>query len=220
MILMTGYHLGTIPFKKVYLHGTVRDNQGRKMSKSLDNGIDPLEIAKEFGTDAGRMALIIGTAPGTDSKISREKIRGYKHFGNKLWNITRFVLTNTESLDYSQKPSLTKEDTDILTELDTLISDITNDMENMRFHLASEKTYHYIWHTYADTIIENSKAILQGGSEYEKASKMWTLYHILLTALKILHPYMPFVTEEVWSLLPHAKTRPLLMVEEWPVPNL
>lgn len=220
MILMTGYHLGTIPFKKVYLHGTVRDNQGRKMSKSLDNGIDPIEIAKEFGTDAGRMALIIGTAPGTDSKISREKIRGYKHFGNKLWNITRFVLSNTEGLNYAVRPELTVSDSAIVAELDTLISDITNDMENMRFHLASEKTYHYIWHTYADTIIENSKAILLGGSEEEKSSTMWTLYHILVTTLKMLHPYMPFVTEEIWSLLPHTKERPLLMVEKWPVPNL
>jgi len=217
MILMTGYHLGTIPFKKVYLHGTVRDNQGRKMSKSLDNGIDPLEIAKEFGTDAGRMALIIGTAPGTDSKISREKIRGYKHFGNKLWNITRFVLTNTEGLDYALKPTLTDSDTQILTELNAFVADVTSDMENLRFHLASEKTYHYIWHTYADTIIENSKEVLLNGSESERVSKMWVLYHILVTTLKTLHPYMPFVTEEIWSLLPHTKERPLLMVEQWPI---
>lgn len=216
MILMTGYHLGTVPFKTVYLHGTVRDNQGRKMSKSLDNGIDPIEIAKEFGTDAGRMALIIGTAAGTDSKISKEKIRGYKHFGNKIWNITRFVLSNTDDLDYENKPNLTESDSQILSELNAIVSDITDDMEHMRFHLASEKIYHYMWHTYADTIIEGSKTVLLEGSEAEKISKRWVLYHILVTTLKILHPYMPFVTEEIWSLMPHKKNRPLLMVESWP----
>ena len=215
MIMMTGYNLGTIPFKNVYFHGTVRDAKGRKMSKSLGNGMDPIEVAKKFGMDAGRMALIVGTAPGTDSKISEEKIRGYKNFANKVWNITRFVLTSLEGFDINSQVTLTDNDQKILSELRETVADITEDMNNFRFYLASEKIYHYIWHNFADIIIEESKNAISGNDELIKKSKQHTLYQILVTTLKVLHPFMPFVTEEIWRDIPTTDKK-LLMIETWP----
>lgn len=208
MVLMSEYALGTIPFKNVFLHGTVRDAKGRKMSKSLNNGIDPLDIADKFGADAGRMALVVGTAPGTDSKISEDKIKGYKNFSNKIWNITRFILDNTEEESFGNvvKNKLTKEFSEIA-------EDITSDMENYRFHLASEKIYQYIWHRFADEILEESKEIIKLGDEKAKERKE-TLVSIWVDCLKILHPFIPFVTEEIWSMMP--KKDNLLMVEKWP----
>lgn len=198
MILMSQYILGEIPFRTIYLHGTVRDDKGRKMSKSLGNGIDPLDVANEFGADAGRMAIISGTAAGTDSKISKDKIKGYKNFANKVWNISRFVLSQENTGE--RKPELVQE-------LDALALDITSDIENYRLHLAAEKIYHYIWHRFADEILEESKG---------KEGYGTTLYYILENSLKLLHPFMPFVTEEIWQLMPHENARPLLMVEKWP----
>jgi len=215
MIMMTGYNLGTIPFKNVYFHGTVRDAKGRRMSKSLGNGLDPIEVAKKFGMDAGRIALIIGTAPGTDSKIDENKIRGYKNFANKIWNIARFVLTNIENLDLEKKPTLEEKDQKTLLDLKNIIKDITLDIDNYRFYLASEKIYHYVWHTFADTIIEESKLALLGSDEKIKKSVQYTLFEILKTCLKLLHPFMPFVTEEIWDSLPH-KDKQILMIEVWP----
>lgn len=216
MILMTGFCLGTIPFKTVYLHGTVRDAQGRKMSKSLGNGIDPMDIAQKFGTDAGRMALIVGNTPATDSRISEDKIKGYKNFANKIWNVTRFVLSNTENFNFDTKPNLTKSDTKNIEELKTLTTDITKDIEEYRMYMAGEKIYHYFWHIFADTIIEDSKKTFIEGSFEEKQSKQWLLMNILTTTIKILHPFMPFVTEEIWSMLP-KKDKNLLMIESWPI---
>jgi valyl-tRNA synthetase len=216
MIMMTGYNLGVIPFKNVYFHGTVRDGQGRKMSKSLGNGLDPIEVAQKFGMDAGRIALIMGTAPGTDSKIDENKIRGYKNFANKIWNITRFVLTSIENFDLKNKPSLIEKDEKILSDLKEIVRDITADIDNYRFYLASEKIYHYIWHTFADIIIEESKSALNGNDEVAKKSTQYTLYEVLKISLKILHPFMPFVTEEIWDSLPH-KDKQMLIIETWPV---
>lgn len=215
MILMTGYTLGTIPFKTVYFNGMVRDQQGRKMSKSLGNGLDPTEIAAKFGMDAGRLAFIIGTAPGTDCKISEDKIRGYKNFANKIWNITRFVLSSVSTENLSTQVTVTEADQKLLNELRALVTDVTADMDNYRFYLASEKIYHYIWHTFADIIIEESKATLNGEDKNKKVSTEYTLYTILTTSLKLLHPFMPFVTEEIWSLLPEQNKK-LLMIENWP----
>jgi len=214
MILMTGYCLGTIPFKNIYLHGMVRDIKGRKMSKSLGNGMDPIEVAQKFGMDAGRMALIVGTAPGTDSKISDDKIKGYKNFANKIWNITRFVLTSIEGFDLDSQPKLTADDEKLLKELSETVKDITADLDNYRLYLAGEKIYHYIWHTFADIIIEDSKKTLAGDT-VSKKSAQYTLYHILTTCLKVLHPFMPFVTEEIWDSLPHPDKK-MLMIETWP----
>jgi valyl-tRNA synthetase len=209
MVLMSEYALGEVPFKNVFLHGTVRDAKGRKMSKSFNNGIDPLEIADKFGADAGRMALIVGTAPGTDSKISEDKIRGYKNFANKIWNITRFILDNVAESDFDNnlEDRLTKE-------FKVIREDITSDMENYRFHLASEKIYQYIWHRFADEIIEETKDILKTGGK-EAGERKIALALIWVDCLKILHPFIPFVTEEIWSTLP-LKDKKLLIIEKWP----
>jgi len=215
MILMSGYVLGDIPFKTIYLHGTVRDAKGRKMSKSLNNGVDPIDMAKKFGTDASRMALIVGNAPGTDSKISEDKIKGYKNFANKIWNATRFVLSNLEGFDVDKEVELTKEDKENLSVLETTIKEIAEEMENHKYYIASDKIYHYFWHTFADIIIEKAKSALNGTDETAKKSAQWTLYEILTTCIKTLHPYMPYITEEIWSCLPH-KNKKMLMIENWP----
>lgn len=216
MILMTGYALGTIPFHTVYLHGTVRDAQGRKMSKSLGNGIDPIDVAEKFGADAGRMALIIGNTPGTDSRISEDKIKGYKNFANKIWNATRFVLSNIEEDNTQEKPELTEADRKLLNELQEVAIDSTKDIEEYRFYMAAEKIYHYFWHRFADIIIEESKNILKDGTAEEKISRQWTLLEILKINLKLLHPFMPFVTEELWSIIPKMNKDSLLLIESWP----
>lgn len=219
MILMTQYALGTIPFHTVYLHGTVRDAKGQKMSKSLNNGIDPIEIAEKYGADAGRMALIVGTAPGTDSKISEDKIKGYKNFANKIWNITRFVLENTKEVNMDAE--YITADIELHTKFKLIKEDITLDMENYRFHLASEKIYQYLWNTFASEILEDSKKIFIVNKSTECNSRKKLLLSILSDSLKILHPFMPFVTEEIWSMLPSCASWPvenknLLMVTPWP----
>ncbi|HEY4501436.1 MAG TPA: valine--tRNA ligase, partial [Candidatus Paceibacterota bacterium] len=160
MILMTEFTLSTIPFRNVYLHGLVRDAQGRKMSKSLGNNLDPLDITAKFGADAARMALVVGNTPGTDMRISEDKVRGYKHFANKLWNIARFVLSQKHAGEIKEN---------LKTEFDALSMDITNDIEEFRIYMAAEKLYHYLWHRFADEIIEESK----GRTEYSA-----TLYYI------------------------------------------
>ncbi|MFZ2167898.1 MAG: valine--tRNA ligase, partial [Minisyncoccia bacterium] len=157
MILMTEFTLGTVPFKTVYLHGLVRDAQGRKMSKSLGNNMDPLDVAAKFGADAARMALIVGNTPGTDMRMSEDKIKGYSRFANKLWNITRFVLDSTKDADMNA--SLTEGDTEILSAFEILTKEITTDIDEFRIYLAAEKIYHYAWHELADKILEESKPI-------------------------------------------------------------
>lgn len=221
MILMSKYHLGTIPFHTVYLHGLVRDEKGKKMSKSLGNFIDPLTSIEKFGADAARMSLIAGGAPGNDLRLSEDKIRGYKHYANKIWNITRFVLENIDGLDL--KVPYSKYDQRIWNKFGLLAKDITRDIENYQLHLASEKIYHYIWHEFADAIIEHSKTIFAGESPDELgpefiASRKKLLYSILMGSLKLLHPFMPFVTEAIWQKLP-TKDSDILMVAKWPTPQ-
>jgi valyl-tRNA synthetase len=218
MILMSTYLTGQIPFKKVYLHGLVRDGQGRKMSKSLGNIIDPVDMSDKFGTDAVRLSLIIGTAPGNDSKISEDKIRGYKNFANKLWNITRFVLENTEKIN-TGGGKLGSWQLERIKEFEAVLKEITGDIENYRFYLAGEKLYQYAWHTFADKVIEESKTRLNGTDENEKIATAMMLQEILHKILKVLHPFMPFVTESIWQLLPDSpmKGREILMTEKWPV---
>lgn len=213
MILMTKYHLNTIPFKTVYLHGTVRDGKGQKMSKSLGNGVDPLDIAEKYGSDAGRMALVVGTAPGTDSKVSEEKIKGYKLFSNKIWNITRFVLSNIENLDIEAK--LTEQDASHYKAWQEEIKNIENDIESYNLHVASESIYHYIWGHFASVMIEESKSLLLSEDESIKKSRQKLLYTILVESITVLHPFMPFVTESIWQLLPY-KEKPLIMISSWP----
>ncbi len=215
MILMSGFHLGQIPFKTVYLHGLVRDEQGRKISKSLGNNIDPVDMIAKYGTDAVRMSLIIGTSVGNDSKISENKIKGYKHFANKIWNAARFVLMHIDKIP-SEKPELIAEDAQYIEELHALVKEVTEDIDKYRFYLAGEKLYHYFWHTFADQIIEETKARVQGEDGPAKISAQYTLGYILTTSLKLLHPFMPFLTEELWSKLP-IDNKNLLIVEKWPL---
>ncbi|HRY62230.1 MAG TPA: valine--tRNA ligase [Candidatus Paceibacterota bacterium] len=217
MILMTGYILGDIPFKKVYLHGTVRDAQGRKMSKSLGNGIDPIVIADKYGADAARIALVIGAGPGTDTRIYEDKIKGQKHFANKIWNVARFVLSNVNSENLGEKPEkFSPENEAILAELKNVAKQATANIENDRLHIAAEEIYQYFWHVFADKIIEDSKEKLNGGKANETR---WMLKTVLETSLKLIHPFMPFVTEEVWEIVNNHfgnKTKNLIMVGEWP----
>ena len=218
MILMSGFLLGDIPFKHIYLHGLVRDEKGQKMSKSIGNVIDPLDMIKKYGADATRLSLIIGTAPGNDLKLSEDKVRGYKYFANKVWNVARFVLSNIEDIDVNVKPKLREQDKKICKELNGLVVEITDYLENFKLYLAADKLYHYFWHTFADVIIEESKKILTEGDEEERRSVQWTLFYVFTTSLKLLHPFVPFVTEEIWSHLARGNHQKLLMVESWPSP--
>jgi valyl-tRNA synthetase len=210
---MTQYVLGTIPFHTVYLHGLVRDAKGNKMSKSLGNALDPLDIAAKYGADAGRMALVFGTAPGTDSRISEDKIKGQKLFANKLWNITRFILSNFEIT--SLTTTYTERDTELYKEWKKHLELVTTDIENFSLHRASESMYNYIWTRLADQIIEESKQLLVSDDFAIQQSRQKLLYTLLTESITVLHPFMPFVTETIWQILPH-KERPLLMITPWP----
>lgn len=211
MIMMGLYRTGKVPFKYVYLHGLVRDAKGQKMSKSKGNVISPLTVSEEYGTDALRMGLVVGNTAGTDLNLDPQKIGAYKKFANKLWNITRFVL---ESGFVTEKPVLSDVDQRLLEQLDAISSEVTDDLENFRFHLASEKLYHYLWDEFAAVVIEESKEILKNGG-HTAESRKWLLSHVLSTSLKMLHPFMPFVTEAIWQKLPQ-KDSDLLMVVKWP----
>ncbi len=212
MVLMSTYLLGQIPFKTVYLHGLVRDNQGRKLSKSLGNNIDPVETVEKYGSDAVRMSMIVGTGPGNDSKVSEDKFKAYKHFANKIWNASRFVLEQTEGQPIANIDQLIETDRKILEDFESFLKDLTSDMENYRFYLAGEKAYHYFWHTFADKIIEETKERIKTGQDADSAR--FILFYLLENQLKILHPFMPFITEKIWSLLPNRKN--MLIVEKWP----
>ena len=223
MILMTEFALNEIPFHTVYFHGIIRDAQGRKISKSLGNNIDPVEIAEKFGTDAIRMALVIGNAPGIDTRISEDKIKGYKHFANKLWNVARFILENSASASEQSSPFSAHEH-ELLNELNELTKEITTDIEEFRIYLAAEKLYHYVWHELADKIIEESKPILSGTDASARASRARLLLLILDRSLRLLHPFMPFITEEIYQSLPAqaglpTKDSEFLMVAKWPSSN-
>jgi valyl-tRNA synthetase len=223
MILMSTSLLGDIPFQYVYLHGLVRDEKGRKMSKSLGNNIDPLDMIEKYGADATRMSLIVGTSPGNDTKLSENKIKGYKHFANKIWNIARFILSNLpedEIKKIEEKPELSSKDKEYLKELEELIEYTTKEIEDYHFYLAGEKLYNFVWHRLADVILEESKPRLSGDDEKDRRSIQWTLLEILTTILKLLHPFMPFITEEIWSTLPVQKKQKFLMIELWPKQQL
>ena len=209
MVIFALYLRNEVPFENVYLHGLVNDEKGEKMSKSKGNVVNPIELIDIYGVDALRIALVVGNTPGTDLALSRDRIKGYKNFANKIWNITRFVLENTENTHLVEGLLSENPDTksnELMVEFKKIVEDITSDMENYRFHLAAEKIYQYVWHRFADEIIEESKT-------NEESKKV--LLQIWKDCLKILHPFMPFVTEEIWSMLPGNKN--LLMVEKWPI---
>ncbi|MBI2097764.1 MAG: valine--tRNA ligase [Candidatus Vogelbacteria bacterium] len=213
MILMSGFLLGQIPFHIVYLHGLVRDAGGRKMSKSKGNTIDPVTMVDKYGADALRLALIIGTSPGNDSKISEDRIRGYKHFANKLWNIGRFILAAVGNETPARPAAIPAADQKLIEQLDDLTREVTVDLEAYRFSLAAEKLYHYVWHTLADKIIEAAKPrLLTDETEQVK----WLLYTLFERSLRLLHPFAPFITEELWSLRPRATSSERLITTPWP----
>lgn len=214
MICFGLYLTGTAPFHTVYLHGLVNDATNRKMSKSKGNVINPLDLTDKFGSDALRMGLIVGNTPGTDLALREDKIKSYKNFANKLWNIARFVFENTDGITLADGFDDRNEFDDALrTERRALIDDVTSDMENFRFYLAGEKLYHYVWHTFADTIIEDSKRIFREGSEEEQIRRRHFLLHTLDAMLRVLHPFMPFITEEIWQSMPDSQG--MLMVSPW-----
>ncbi len=216
MILMSTFHLGQVPFRTVMIHGLVRDKTGRKFSKSLGNGIDPLELIEKYGADALRMSLIVGSAIGNDIKFDETKVKAYKNFANKLWNISRFVFTNTEDITVDETAISSGEDKKLIEEFTLMAEEVTSDFDAYRFHLASEKLYHYVWHRFADVIIEESKTILAGEDADAKLSRQQTLLWILKKSIIMLHPFMPFITEEIWAHVPQEEAK-LLMIEEWPV---
>ncbi len=216
MVMLSYYKTGNPPFKKVFLHGLVRDKDKQKMSKSKGNVVDPLGVIDTYGTDALRFALIFSTAAGNDIPLAEDKIKGMKHFGNKLWNIARYTLSvipaeagihQTDTLPQATTAS----DKDILTKLDTLVKSATEHIDNFRLHEAAQEIYHFVWHEFADVYIEESKKQLQ--NEVLKQSTYNLLTYNLLTSLKLLHPFMPFVTEEIWSKI---NSKELLIVAKWP----
>ena len=216
MIMLGLYVTGEIPFKKVYLHGLVLDAKGQKMSKSKGNVIDPLTLTDKYGTDAFRIGMIVGNTPGTSLSLSEDKIRAYKNYANKLWNITRFVLSSTEDIKYDENfEDYVDEDKKLIEERNNLITGITKEMEDYKFYIVGEKIYAYTWSRFADVIIEDSKKIIENGTNAEKISRNQFLLHTLVKIIKVLHPFMPFVTEEIWSIMP-IENKKLLMVEKWP----
>lgn len=215
MVIFGLYLSGKAPFHTVYMHGLVNDAHGKKMSKSKGNVINPLQLTEKYGTDALRMALVVGNTPGTDLALQEDKVKAYKLFANKIWNVTRFVLENTKNFEGKKPETLTDSDTAHITELQNLVKDVTTDMDEYRFYLAAEKLYHYVWHTFADKILEESKKNLQSQESATVASSQYTLCHILEISLSLLHPFMPFLTEEIWSHISHDNKK-LLLVSQWP----
>ena len=207
MILMTTYVLGDIPFKTVYLHGLVRDEQGRKMSKSLGNVIDPLDMIAKYGTDATRLSLLLGNTPGNDMKLSEEKIAGFRNFTNKLWNISRFMLLNIDEpkIDVAEPKAKTLADEWVLAKLNAIIIKTSENIEKYNFSMAGEELRDFTWGDLADWYLEIAK--VEGG-------KSEILNYILNSILKLWHPYMPFVTETIWQEVYGADKT--LMVESRP----
>ncbi len=222
MVIFGLYLAQRAPFHTVYLHGLVNDANGKKMSKSKGNVVNPLELTQKYGTDALRMALVVGNTPGTDLALREDKVKGYKHFANKLWNIARFVLDNSQEVVRELRgEAIFTPLPENLAPLEIwdfwkMAKDVTDDMESYRFYLASEKLYHYIWHTFADEILEEAKAVLKGPDSDEKRKVQFALYANLHNCLKLLHPFMPFVTEEIWQSLPVRDAKDLI-IAKWPV---
>jgi valyl-tRNA synthetase len=224
MIMFGLYRTGKLPFSTVYLHGLVLDGKGQKMSKSKGNVINPIDYVTKFGTDAFRMALTVGNTPGSSLALSEDKVTAYKKFVNKLWNITRFVLSSTEEVAYDPKFSAwSAADKAHMDALDALIKEVTKEMDEYKFYIVAEKLYHYAWHEFADKIIEESKPVLGGiegivppEGEAAKLSRQQFLLHAVITITKLLHPFMPFLTEEIWNSIPNMKADRALMVEKWP----
>ena len=209
---------GKLPFHTVLIHGLVRDSQGRKMSKSLGNGIDPLEVIDKYGADALRMTLITGNAPGNDMRFYWERVENSRNFANKVWNASRFIMMNIEkapdvtgvSLD-----SLTMADRWILSKVNTLTKDVTENLDKYELGIALQKVYDFIWEEFCDWYIEMVKPRLYNEDDTTKAAAVWTLRTVLIQALKLLHPFMPFLTEEIFCNLQEEEET--IMVSQWPL---
>ena len=215
MIFSGCEHTGTYPFHTVFIHGLVRDSQGRKMSKSLGNGIDPLEMIDQYGCDALRYNLITGNSPGNDTRFFTEKCEAMRNFCNKIWNASRFLLMNL-TIDQCKLPEkLELEDKWILHKLNNVISEVTTNMEHYEPGVAAQKLYDFIWDTYCDWYIELTKSRLSGEDQAAKEQAQQVLCYVLTDILKKLHPFMPFISEEIWQALPHDGD--FLMLQDWPV---
>ena len=204
------------PFKTVFIHGLVRDDKGRKMSKSLGNGIDPLEMAEKYGADALRFNLITGNSPGNDMRFYVEKCEAMRNFANKIWNASRYVLMNltVEETGLPDASALEIEDKWVLSKLNTLIKEVTENMDAYELGVASAKVYDFIWDTYCDWYIELTKARLYGEDEKSKLAAQKVLVYVLDQFLRLLHPFMPFITEEIWQAIPHEGK--FVMLADWP----
>ena len=214
MIFSGCEHTGKPPFHTVFIHGLVRDDKGRKMSKSLGNGIDPLEMANQYGADALRFNLVTGNSPGNDMRFYTERCEAMRNFANKIWNASRFLMMNL-TIDQCELPEkLELEDKWILSKLNSVIPEITENMERYELGVAAQKVYDFIWDSYCDWYIELTKTRLQGDDEDSKIRAQQVLCYVLTQILKLLHPFMPFITEEIWQALPHEGD--YLMLQQWP----
>ena len=214
MIFSACEHTGKPPFHTVFIHGLVRDDKGRKMSKSLGNGIDPLEMADQYGADALRFNLITGNSPGNDMRFYTERCEAMRNFANKIWNASRFLMMNL-TIDRCELPGrLELEDKWILSKLNSVIPEVTENMERYELGVAAQKVYDFIWDSYCDWYIELTKTRLQGEDEDSKLWAQQVLCYVLTETLKLLHPFMPFITEEIWQALPHSGD--YLMLQQWP----
>ncbi len=217
MVFSSIEQMGDIPFRDVFLTGLVRDAQGRKMSKSLGNGIDPLDVISEYGADALRFTLVTGNSPGNDMRFYMERVEANRNFANKLWNATRFVLMNLDESIISEKidkDMLEEEDKWIISRINTVIDEVTRALEKYEIGLAAQKIHDFIWDEYCDWYIEMVKPRLYGENIESKNTAQKVLLHVLENILKLLHPFMPFITEEIWQYLPNREEP--LIVSNWP----
>ena len=207
---------GKEPFHTVLIHGLVRDSQGRKMSKSLGNGIDPLEVVDKYGADALRMTLITGNAPGNDMRFYWERVEASRNFANKVWNASRFIMMNMEKAPVREVAlsELTMADRWILSKVNTLAKDVTENLDKYELGIALQKIYDFIWESFCDWYIEMVKPRLYNDEDQTKAAALWTLKTVLIQSLKLLHPYMPFITEEIFCTLQDEEAS--IMISRWP----
>ena len=219
MIFSACKQTGRPPFHTVLIHGLVRDDKGRKMSKSLGNGIDPLEMIDRYGSDALRMNMLTSNSPGNDMRFYIERCEAMRNFANKLWNASRYVMMNL-SIDKNELPALSELETSdkwILSKLNSLIADVTENLDKYELGVAVQKIYDFIWDSYCDWYIELTKARLYGEDEAQKRSAQQVLLYVLDQILRLMHPFMPFITEEIWQALPHEGE--FLMLSKWPEYN-
>ena len=218
MIFSACEHTGKPPFHTVFIHGLIRDNKGRKMSKSLGNGIDPLEMAEQYGADALRFNLVTGNSPGNDMRFYTERCEAMRNFANKIWNASRFVMMNLTIDQCALPEKLELEDKWILSKLNSLIPQVSENMDRYELGVAAQKVYDFIWDSYCDWYIEMTKARLQGEDPAAKEQAQQVLCYVLLEVLKLLHPFMPFITEEIWQALPRraGEKQGYLMLQDWP----